>query len=103
MSTNFYMSSDGKEETIHLGKCSAGWTFLFKGSDTVTDLRSWYANAKKLESQGYKLINDNGSDITTLKALLVEIKNINNLKQHTTHEHMWTDHAGNCFCDLEFL
>lgn len=103
MSTNFYMSRDGKDETIHLGKRAGGWSFLFKGSepDNIHDFKSWYISAKKHETHGYKLINDNGSDEQNLKDLLKEIKRLIPLKQHA-HLGIYYDEQGHCFYDGEF-
>ena len=101
MSTNFYMSVDGKEETVHLGKRSAGWAFLFKGDPDakVKDLRSWYARAKKLEEKGYVIITDNGDGASKLKDLLIIIKGIIHLKQQETG---YFDENGNSFYDGNF-
>ncbi len=101
MSTNFYMSKDGNEETLHLGKRSCGWSFLFKGDHScgVTDLRSWYRRAKAAEDRGFKLINDNNSDERTLKDLLITIKS---LVKYKSHETGYFDKAGNSFYDGNF-
>ncbi len=101
MSTNFYMSVDGNEETVHLGKRNGGYAFLFKGDPIahVNDLRSWYIRAKKLEDKGWKLLNDNGDDAKTLKELLVIIKGLVHLKQNTSG---YFDENGNSFYDGDF-
>ena len=100
MSTNFYLVK-GKA-TYHLGKRSAGWQFMFKASEGIHDLRSWYKVAKKLEDSGWKLTNDNNSNEKDMKELLKEILRLvkTDGKQHRSVT--FYDAHGHSFYDGEF-
>lgn len=47
MGTNYYLTINkcshcGRSDTIHVGKQSAGWKFLFHGNDAIRSADTWY-------------------------------------------------------------
>jgi hypothetical protein len=109
MTPEIYVNSHPNEEMrktqVHLGKSSAGWEFTFRGDKAhgIIDLHSWYARVEDLVKKGYKITNDNGSDIVIPIELLRLIKEKKGAQKSTPkRDSEWLDPSGNYFLDEEF-
>jgi len=107
MGMNYYLRK--KEERVHLGKSSAGWTFTFRGdkNNGVVDFATWLNRANELFNDGYTL-SDEGDGPYHFSDLLDKIEKKrtepnNQAKQYGVDDRYdWVDKDGNSFTDREF-
>lgn len=105
MGMNYYHYRDvcptcGRYEREHIGKSSAGWTFLFYGTPEV---RSWQEWLRVLEADGE--IRDEEGGVVTLDDFKRMVETQRTASLHHAREcpvGCWTDPDGHSFSGYEF-
>ncbi len=109
MGTNYYTrynicESCGRYDEFHIGKSSAGWTFIFQAQEDEINIKSYKEWVKFLSNKGIKIFNEYNRKISLKKFKeLIEAKKLekhNHAKEYP--EGHFLDEEGNSFSEGEF-
>lgn len=107
MGTNYYFEENkcescGKaDHKLHIGKSSAGWTFVFSGTDLI---KSWEEWERYLTRNKGRIVDEYGQelDLKNLKDIIFNRGDDlwNHAERHP--EGNWVDDKGHAFIGTEF-
>lgn len=115
---NIYKHCDSSDDPIHVGKCSFGWTFSFRGyrdkyeiGTTIKSASEWRAFIAKSLDDGCELKDECGDSYTAEQFWEMVDGKRSEARNHTTYcrvrhpdhaKDLWLDDEGNSFTGCEF-
>jgi len=109
MGTNYYARYNicefcGRYDELHIGKSSAGWTFIFQAQEDEITIKSYKEWIEFLLGEEIKIFDEYGDELT-----IVDFKDIIENKKKEKHNHTkeypeghFLDEEGNSFSEGEF-
>lgn len=121
MGTNYYARYNAckccdRFDAVHIGKQSAGWTFLFRGyvnsDETPLSIKTFSDWKKFLDSENVEIYDEYNERVSKTEFLARIQSKAPDIKQDSTVDRnlriphhgddYWIDESGNCFCGTWF-